>query len=52
MLERRRIDRDMIEIVGIEDIMPRDHLFCKIDSVVNYTRLYEMAEPLYCLDNG
>lgn len=44
--------RDLIEIVGIEDIIPRDHLLRKIDSAVDFTRLYEMVEPRCFEDNG
>ena len=32
--------------------MPQDHLLRKIDRAVDFNRLYEMVEPLYCEDNG
>ena len=40
MLERGKMDRDLIEIVG------------KIDYAVDFNRLYQMVEPLYSEDNG
>ena len=46
------MDRDMIEIVGIESLVPAVHLLRKIDKAVDFRRLYEMVEPLYCEDNG
>ena len=32
--------------------MPKEHLLRKIDKAVDFNRLYEMVEPLYCEDNG
>jgi len=52
MLERRKMDRDAIEIVGIDSLVPREHLLRKIDEAVDFNRLYEMVEPLYSEDNG
>ena len=52
MLERGKMDRDLIEIVGIDSLVPRDHLLRQIDAAVNFDRIYEMVEPLYCEDNG
>ena len=52
MLERGKMDRDVIEIVGIDSLVPQDHLLRKIDQAVDFSRLYEMVEPLYCEDNG
>ena len=52
MLERGKMERDRLEIVGISSLVPRDHLLRKIDAAVNWERLYDMVEPLYCKDNG
>ena len=52
MLERGKKDRDVIKIVGIDSLVPQDHLLRKIDQAVDFNRLYEMVEPLYCEDNG
>ena len=48
MLERGKMDRDVIEVVGIDSLVPQDHLLRKIDQAVDFSRLYEMVEPLYC----
>lgn len=45
-------DRDVVEIVGIDSLVPQDHLLRKIDQAADFNRLYEMVEPLYCEDNG
>ena len=52
MLERGKMDRDVIEIVGIDSLVPKEHLLRKIDEAVDFKRLYEMVEPLYSEDNG
>ena len=52
MLERGKMDRDLVEFVVIDQLVPKEHLLRKIDAAVDFTRLYEMVEPLYCEDNG
>ena len=46
------MDRDIIEIVGIDSLVPQEHLLRRIDAAVDFSKLYEMVEPLYCEDNG
>ena len=52
MLERGKMDRNVIEMVEIDGLVPEGHLLRKIDKAVDFNRLYEMVEPLYCEDNG
>ena len=52
MLERGKMDRDLVEFVVIDKLVPKAHLLRKIDAAVDFTQLYEMVEPLYCEDNG
>lgn len=47
MLERGKMDRNVIEMVGIDSLVPEEHLLRKIDRAVDFSRLYEMVEPLY-----
>ena len=46
------MERGIFEIVDTESLVPKEHLLRKIDAVVDFTKLYEMVEPLYCADNG
>ena len=46
------MDRDLVEFVVIDQLVPKEHLLRKIDAAVDFTQLYEMVEPLYCEDNG
>lgn len=52
MLERGKMERGVFEIVDTESLVPAEHLLRKIDAAVDFTRIYDMVEPLYCLDNG
>ena len=52
MLERGKMDRNVIEMVGIDSLVPEEHLLRKIDKAVDFSRLYEMVELLYSEDNG
>ena len=52
MLERGNMDRDRVEFVVIDELVPAAHLLRKIDAAVDFNALYEMVEPLYCEDNG
>ena len=52
MLERGKMDRNVVEMVEIEHLVPAEHLLRKIDKAMDFSRLYEMVEPLYCEDNG
>lgn len=46
------MERGVFEIVDTESLVPPKHLLRKIDAAVDFTRIYDMVEPLYCLDNG
>ena len=52
MLERGKLDRGIVEMVDTESLVPQEHMLRKIDRAVDFNRLYEMVEPLYCEDKG
>jgi len=52
MLERAENKRGNIEIVGIEGLVPRDHLLRKVDKAVEFQEIYGMVKQYYCADNG
>ena len=45
-------NRSLVEIVSLEDLVPEDHLLRKIDEAVDFSKIYEFVEDLYCEDNG
>ena len=52
MLEKYKKDREQLEMVCTEMLVPQDHLLRKIDSAVDFEKIYEFVEELYCSDNG
>ena len=46
------MERGIYEIVDTESLVPAEHLLRKIDAAINWNKLYDMVEPLYCEDNG
>ncbi len=46
------MERGVFEIVDTESLVPAEHLLRKIDGAVDFNRIYDMVEPLYCQDNG
>ena len=41
-----------MEIVILEQMIPEDHLLRRIDRAIDFSFIYKLCEPLYCLDNG
>ena len=52
MLERRKLDRGVVEIVDTERLVSKEHLLRKIDTAVDFNQQYKMVKPLYSEDNG
>ena len=52
MLQKDKKERNQLEFVSIETLMPKDHILRKIDSAIDFTRIYDFVEDLYCADNG
>ena len=52
MLSKGQNRIDQMEMVWMDDLVPQDHLLRKIESAVNFEKIYEMVEDLYSEDNG
>ena len=52
MLSKGNDGRKQGEIIYIDDLVPKEHLLRKIDAAVDFTKIYEIVEDLYCKDNG
>ena len=52
LTEKKTIERDTLEIMCTEMLMPKHHLLRKIDEAVDFERYYEIAGDLYCKVNG
>ena len=52
MLNKEKRDRYQVEMYCIEDLVPEDHLLRKIEKAVDFKKIYELTDELYCKDNG
>ena len=52
MLKKDRKERDQLEFVSIDALVPKDHILRKIDAAVDFNKIYDFVEDLYCPDNG
>ena len=52
MMKRETEQRQAIEMLCTDMLVPKGHLLRKIDAAVDFTHIYELVEDLYCEDNG
>lgn len=52
MLTKEREQRQAVEMLCTDMLVPRDHLLRKIDAAVDFTHIYDLVSGLYCEDNG
>ena len=52
MLKKYHNQRNVIEFVSLDAMVPEDHLLRKIDATINFDRIYDFVKDLYCEDNG
>ncbi len=52
MLNKRENKASQMQIICIEDLVPKTHLLRKIDNAIDWSFIYELVEDKYCKDNG
>ena len=53
MLTReKRQTRKQIQMLSIEEIVPKDHILRDIDGAISFDFIYDLVKDLYCADNG
>ena len=52
MLTKNIENRNQIEFVSLEQMVPQDHLLRQIDTAIDFHKIYEFVGDLYCKDNG
>ena len=45
-------NRNQVEFVSLEQMVPANHLLRQIDAAIDFDRIYEFVGDLYCKDNG
>ena len=44
--------QQQMELVIVEQMIPKDHLLRRIDRSIDFSFIHKLCEPLYCADNG
>ncbi|MGB3540823.1 MAG: IS1182 family transposase [Mesorhizobium sp.] len=52
MLKRPAPEQIALEIVTLEELVPKDHLLRKIERVIDFSFIHDLTAPLYSSDNG
>jgi len=52
MMQKGYENRYQVEMISIEDLVPQEHLLRQISSAVDFSKIYDFVEELYCDDNG
>ena len=52
MLTKNIENRNQVEFVSLEQMVPQDHLLRQIDAAIDFNKVYEFVEDLCCKDNG
>ena len=52
MLKKETEQRQAIEMLCTDMLVPQEHLLRKIDAAVDFSHIYELVEDLYCENNG
>ena len=52
MLMKKPSNRNVIEFVSLDAMVPKNHLLRKIDAVIDFDAIYDIVKDLYCEDNG
>lgn len=52
MLRKEQNERDVIEFISLESIVPADHLLRKIDAAVDFNQIHDFVSDLYSEGHG
>lgn len=52
MLTKNSGNRNQVEFVSLEEMVPANHLLRQIDAAIDFNKIYEFTENLYCKANG
>ena len=52
MLKKPAPEQTALEMVTLDELVPKDHLLRKIDAVIDFSFIHDRVAGLYCPDNG
>ena len=47
MTKNQNLERDQIEMITIDELVPQDHLVRKLEATIDFSFIYPLVEPLY-----
>lgn len=52
MINERKETQNQLEIVMLENLVPKDHILRELDKYIDFSFIRDITKDLYCLDNG
>lgn len=52
MINERKQTQNQLEVVMLENLVPKDHILREIDKYIDFSFIRDITKDLYCLDNG
>lgn len=46
MTKNQNVERDQIEMITIDELVPQDHLVRKLEATIDFSFIYPVVEPL------
>jgi len=50
--KEKKQTRDQLQMLSIEDLVPKEHILRDIDGAINFDFIYDLVKDLYSRDNG
>lgn len=51
MITKNTSNKEQIQMVSLEQLVPKDHILRKIDDTIDFSFLYNLVEDKYSSDN-
>ena len=52
MITKNTSNKEQIQMVSLEQLVPKDHILRKIDDTIDFSFIYDLVEDKYSSDTG
>jgi Transposase and inactivated derivatives len=52
MINERKETQNQLEVVMLENLVPKDHILRELDKYIDFSFIRDITKDLYCIDNG
>ncbi|WP_163103548.1 IS1182 family transposase [Peribacillus alkalitolerans] len=52
LTKNTQMNRDQIEMIALEQLVPENHLVRKVEAAINFSFIYPLVEDMYSVDRG